>query len=213
MLRFLCENADKSVKVDLTSIFTFIGMAFCIVVAVVALVWLTCFVVRLLIKTFKTQVQNSYDIFVENSVAKTKAKKERNEIKRKADEARKLEILNMKIESQDRIHQMKVDKLGKNLLEKEEKVKDKLGWTSSDLNKKADKNKEKKVTKQVIEEEKQNKLEDEEIEEEILNSEINEKLEASEESNLESETLVEEPISDEIEEKKDTNSSSKSKKR
>ena len=128
MLQFLCENAEKqNIKVDLTSIFTFIGMAFCIIVAVVALVWLTCFMVRLLIKTFKTQVQNSYDIFVENSSAKTKSKKERNAIKRQAKDARKMEILNLKQESQDRIHKMKVEKLGAKLSEVEERAKEKYG--------------------------------------------------------------------------------------
>ncbi len=132
MLRLLCENADKGgFSVNLTSIFTFIGMAFCIVVALVALVWLTCFVVRLLIKTFKTSVQNSYDIFVENSTEKTKSKKERNTIKRQAKDARKMEILNLKQESQDRIHKMKVEKLEKKLMETEERAKEKLGVSSA----------------------------------------------------------------------------------
>lgn len=128
MIKFLCETAEKQgLSVNLTSIFTFIGMAFCIIVALVALVWLTCFVVRLLIKTFKTQVQNSYDIFVENSSAKAQSKKERNAIKRKAKDARKMEILNMKEESRDRIHQIKVNKLGVKLLENEEKAQEKYG--------------------------------------------------------------------------------------
>lgn len=210
MLKFLCDNADKSVRVDLTSIFTFIGMAFCIIVAVVALVWLTCFVVRLLIKTFKTQVQNSYDIFVENSAAKTKSKKERNAIKRKAQEERKLEILNMKLESQERIHQMQVEKLGKNLLEKEEKAKEKYGIFGAKTDEKLAQKTSKKPAKTFdIESE----VEDADNEDELLNSNLNEEMEVAEETNLESETLAEEPISDEIEEKKDANSSSKSKKK
>ena len=128
MIQFLCEATEKSgFNINLTSIFTFIGMAFSIVVSLVALVWLTCFVVRLLIKTFKTQVQASYDIFVENSTAKAQSKKERNAIKRKAKDARKMEILNMKQESQERIHQMKVEKLGVRLLEEENKAKEKYG--------------------------------------------------------------------------------------
>lgn len=210
MLKFLCDNADKSVRVDLTSIFTFIGMAFCIIVAVVALVWLTCFVVRLLIKTFKTQVQNSYDIFVENSAAKTKSKKERNAIKRKAQEERKLEILNMKLESQERIHQMQVEKLGKNLLEKEEKAKEKYGIFGVKTDEKlAQKTSKKPAKTNDIESE----VEDADTEDELLNSNLNEEMEVAEETNLESETLAEEPISDEIEEKKDANSYSKSKKK
>lgn len=195
MLKFLCDNADKSVRVDLTSIFTFIGMAFCIIVAVVALVWLTCFVVRLLIKTFKTQVQNSYDIFVENSAAKTKSKKERNAIKRKAQEERKLEILNMKLESQERIHQMQVEKLGKNLLEKEEKAKEKYGiFGVKGEEKPASKTSKKPAKTKEIE----NEVEDTDAEDELLNSNLNERMEVAEEANLESETLAEEPISDEI---------------
>lgn len=131
-IKFLCETAEKSggFSVNLTSIFTFIGMAFSIVVSLVALVWLTCFVVRLLIKTFKTQVQNSYDIFVENSTAKAQSKKERNAIKRKVKDARKMELLNMKEESRERIHQMKVDKLGIKLNEEENKAKEKYGITT-----------------------------------------------------------------------------------
>lgn len=131
-VRLLCEAAEtaekqKGLSVNLTSVFTFIGMAFCIIVALVALVWLTCFIVRLLIKTFKTQVQNSYDVFVENSSAKTASKKERNAIKRAGQDARKMEILKMKEESKNRIHQMQVEKLGLKLNENENKAKNKFG--------------------------------------------------------------------------------------
>ena len=128
MINFLCETAEKQgLNINLTNIFTFIGMAFSIIVSLVALVWLTCFIVKLLVKTFKIQVQNSYDVFVENNTAKANSKKERNAKKRQAKDARKLEILNMKEESRDRIHQMKVNKLGVKLLEKEEKAQDKIG--------------------------------------------------------------------------------------
>ena len=126
MIKLLCEEtAKQGINVNLTSVFTFIGMAFSIVVSLVALVWLTCFVVRLLIKTFKIQVQNSYDVYVENSTAKANSKKERNAIKRQAKDARKLEILNMKEESRNRIHELKVNKLGLKLLKNEEKAKEK----------------------------------------------------------------------------------------
>ena len=128
MISVLCEAAEKSkFSVNLTSVFTFIGMVFSIVVSLVALVWLTCFVVRLLIKTFKKQVENSYEVFVENSEAKTKSKKERNAIKRDAKAARKMELLNMKEESRERIHKMKVDKLGIKLNEDENKAREKYG--------------------------------------------------------------------------------------
>ena len=77
MINFLCETAEKQgLNINLTNIFTFIGMAFSIIVSLVALVWLTCFIVKLLVKTFKIQVQNSYDVFVENNTAKANSKKE-----------------------------------------------------------------------------------------------------------------------------------------
>ena len=160
MLKFLCETAEKQgINVNLTSIFTFIGMAFSIVVSVVALVWLTCFVVRLLIKTFKTQVQSSYDIFVQNNEAKAKSKKERNAIKRKAKDDRKLEILNMKEESRDRVHQMKVNKLGIKLLENEEKAKEKYGSDANGKEKQIKKEKSKIDIVENFEEPETNKTE------------------------------------------------------
>ena len=136
MIKFLCEAIEKQgLNINLTNIFTFIGMAFSIIVSLVALVWLTCFAVRLLIRTFKVQVQNSYDVYVENSTAKANSKKERNALKRQAKDARKLEILNMKKESKDRIHQMKVNKLGIKLLRKEEKAQDKIGAVKTEAQK------------------------------------------------------------------------------
>ena len=127
MFNFLCETAEKQgLNINLTNIFTFIGMVFSIIVSLVALVWLTCFVVKLLIKTFKMQLQNSFDVFAENNTAKANSKKERNALKRQAKDARKLEIIQMKEESKQRIHQMKVNKLGVKLLKKEEKAQDKI---------------------------------------------------------------------------------------
>ena len=126
MIQILCETAESGkFSVNLTSVFTFIGMAFSIIVSLVALVWLTCFVVRMLVKTFKSQIQNSYDVFVENNTAKAQSKKERNAIKRKAKDARKLELLNLKEESKDRIHRMKVDKLSGSLIRAENRAEEK----------------------------------------------------------------------------------------
>ena len=161
MVKFLCEATEKSgFSVNLTSIFTFIGMAFSIVVSLVALVWLTCFVVRLLIKTFKKQVQNSYDIFVENSEAKTKSKKERNAIKREAKDARKMELLNMKEESRERIHKMKVDKLGMKLNEDENKAREKYG-----VQIKPEEKPEKRISEKIKKQQAIEKLEEKEINE------------------------------------------------
>lgn len=157
MINLLCEGAEKQgLNVNLTSVFTFIGMVFSIVVSLVALVWLTCFVVRLLIKTFKKQVQNSYDIFVENSEAKTKSKKERNAKKRQAKDARKMEILNMKEESRERIHKMKVDKLGIKLNEDENKAREKYG-----IKTKVEENPEKTIVEKIKKQEALENLEKE----------------------------------------------------
>ena len=139
MIKLLCEETTRQgLNINLTNIFTFIGMAFSIIVSLVALIWLTFFVIRLLTKTFKVQVQNSYDVYVENSTAKANSKKERNALKRQAKDARKLEILNMKKESKDRIHQMKVNKLGVKLLIKEEKAQEKIGIRKNEKQVKAE---------------------------------------------------------------------------
>ena len=157
MIQVLC-NAPESgrLSIDLTSVFTFIGMVFSIVVSLVALIWLTCFVVRLLIKTFKKQVQNSYDVFVENSEAKAQSKKERNAIKRRANDARKLELLNMKQESKDRIHKIKVDKLSGKLFNAENRVEEKYSAKKENSAKKTDIEKEIKRHQQLDEFDKDN---------------------------------------------------------
>lgn len=196
LLNLICEETTKKgMSVNLTSVFTFIGMAFCIIASIVALVWLTCFIVKLLIKTFKVQVQNSYEVFVENNTAKAKSKKERNAIKRKADDARKLEILNMKLESQERIHNMKKDKLEKAIFETEEKAREKYGYTGSASEEKPA-NRKNETAKKSHEEAKTKNVSPEttETDEELESSHINEKMEVQEESNLETETLVEEPV-------------------
>ena len=148
----LCEIADKQgFNVNLTSIFTIIGMAFCIIVALVALVWLTFFVIRLLVKTFSVQIKNSYEVFVEQNTAKANSKKQRNAIKRQAKDARKMEVLNLKEESQDRIHQMKLDKLSEKLAKNEQRAKVKLGLEAPV---KAEKPHKEKIAKEKVKEEK-----------------------------------------------------------
>lgn len=164
-LNILCEVADKQgLNVNLTSIFTFIGMAFCIIVAIVALVWLTFFVIRLLVKTFNVQIKNSYEVFVEQNTAKANSKKQRNALKRQAKDARKMEILNLKEESQDRIHQMKLGKLSEKLAKNEQRAKEKLGLVA---HVKAEKPHKEKVEKTPAKEEKNNK-EEKNIKVEIL---------------------------------------------
>ncbi len=110
----------------LVDIFTFIGMAVCILIALIAIVWLTCFLVKLLVKTFGVKVGKSYDLMVEDINKKAEAKKERNEIKRQAKLAQKMEILNMKLENKQKIHDMKKVKLEGKLDAKENAARFKL---------------------------------------------------------------------------------------
>ncbi len=110
----------------LVDVFTFIGMAVCILIALIAIVWLTCFLVKLLIKTFGVKVGKSYDLMVEDINKKAEARKSRNEIKREAKFAQKMEILNMKLESKQRIHDIKKAKLEGKLDAKENAVMVKL---------------------------------------------------------------------------------------
>ena len=107
-------------------IFAFIGMAVCILIALIAIVWVTCFAIKLLVKTFGVRVGKSYDIMVEDITKKSEAKKERKEIARKASADKKMEILNMKLESKQKIHEMKKQKLAENLAQKEELAKSKI---------------------------------------------------------------------------------------
>ena len=110
----------------LIDIFTFIGMAVCIIIALIAIVWVTCFAVKLLIKTFNVRVGKSYELTIENINKKAESKKERNDIKRKAAAEKKMELLNMKLESKQKIHEMKQQKLAEKLANEENKVKNKL---------------------------------------------------------------------------------------
>lgn len=110
------KNNDLSWAVD---IFTFIGIAVCIVVTLIALVWLTCFVVRLLVKSFKFKIEESYGVMAEDIKKKAESKKERKALKRKTSDEQKMEILNMKLESSARVHEMKKQKLQSKLDEVE----------------------------------------------------------------------------------------------
>lgn len=143
----------------LVDVFTFIGMAVCILIALIAIVWITCFLVKLLIKTFGVKFGKSYDLMVEDINKKAEARKSRNEIKREAKFAQKMEILNMKLESKQRIHDIKKAKLEGKLDAKENAVMVKLfGDEVPEFETKPKENK--KETKQV-----EDKKQDEENEE------------------------------------------------
>lgn len=130
----------------LIDVFTFIGMAVCILIALIAIVWITCFLVKLLIKTFGVKFGKSYDIMVEDINKKAEAKKARNEIKRQAKLAQKMEILNMKLENNQKIHEMKKAKLDKKLTDKENATKTKLfGENAPDFEVKTEVKKEKEL--------------------------------------------------------------------
>ena len=104
-------------------IFTFIGVTVSIIVTLIAIVWLTCFFVKLLVKTFGVRVGKSYEIMVEDINKKAEAKRERKELARQAKFAQKMELLNMKLESRARIHEMKMTKLEGTLDAKEAEAK------------------------------------------------------------------------------------------
>lgn len=136
----------------LVDTFTFIGMAVCIIIAAIAIVWLTCFLVKLLVKTFGIRVGKSYDLMVEDIEKKSAAKKERNEIKRQAKFAQKKELLNMKLENKAKIHEMKKAKLEGKLDKKEAAVKVRL-FGDENFELKTEPKTEKKTTKPSKQEE------------------------------------------------------------
>ena len=107
-------------------IFTFIGIVVCIITAAIALVWLTCFVVRLLVKTFGSKINESYNVYLEDMKKKAESKKERNNKKREAKDAQKMELLNMKLELKEKVHEMKKQKLQEKFAEKENTQREKL---------------------------------------------------------------------------------------
>lgn len=122
----VAASSEKSNWAWATNIFTFIGMVVSIIVTLIAIVWLTCFVVKLLIKSFNVRVGKSYEIMVEDINKKAEAKKERKELKRQAAFEQKKELLNMKLESKARVHEMKKEKLADKLESKEQNKKYKL---------------------------------------------------------------------------------------
>ena len=122
----VAASSEKSNWAWATNIFTFIGMVVSIIVTLIAIVWLTCFFVKLLIKTFNVRVGKSYEIMVEDINKKSEAKKERKELKRQASFEQKKELLNMKLESKAKIHEMKKQKLADKLETKEQNQKYKL---------------------------------------------------------------------------------------
>lgn len=115
------ENSEWIFKV-----FAFIGMAVCVIVTLVAFIWAVCFAVKLLIKTFGERVGKSYDIMLEDITKKAEAKKERNELSRNASSEKKMELLNMKLESKQKIHEMKKQKLAEKLAKQEESARKKI---------------------------------------------------------------------------------------
>ena len=108
-------------------VFAFIGVAVTLVVTIIALVWLTCFMVRLLVKTFSYRVDVSVDVAKEDIDNKAKAKKLRNKLKRDTKDQHKMTVLKMKIDSSNRVFEMKKEALQKSLAEKELREREKLG--------------------------------------------------------------------------------------
>ena len=105
-----------------TNLFMWIGIIISVVTVTIATVWLVCFIIKLLIKTFGYRVKTSYEIMTEDIAKKGEAKKERKALKRKAQSEQKMELLNIKLASKQKIHEMKKQKLQQDLKAKEEQV-------------------------------------------------------------------------------------------
>lgn len=102
--------------------FMIIGILVCVVVSAIALVWTTCFVVRILIKSFKTKVNSFCEIAVEDIKEKSALKKEIKRKLRLAQKEQKEEALKIKLKSDKRIAEMKLKKLEEKLKAKESKL-------------------------------------------------------------------------------------------
>ena len=108
-------------------VFAFIGVLVTLVVTIIALVWLTCFMVRLLVKTFSYRVDVSVEVAKEDIDNKAKSKRVRNKLKRDTRDQHKMTTLKMRLESENKIFEMRKEALAKSLLEKEAKEREKLG--------------------------------------------------------------------------------------
>lgn len=106
-------------KTLVTYIFMVIGILVCIVVTAVALVWVTCFVIRVLVRTFGTKVRSYSEVLAEDIREKSAMKKEFKAQERAALKEQKAELLKVKIESKERINQLKKKKLEQKCREKE----------------------------------------------------------------------------------------------
>lgn len=108
-------------------VFAIIGVVVTLIVTIIALIWLTCFMVRLLIKTFSYRVDVSVEVTKEDINNKAEAKKFRNKLKTDQKNAHKMTLLKMKLESSQRVFELKKDALASTLNEKENKEREKLG--------------------------------------------------------------------------------------
>ena len=143
-------------------VFAIIGVVVTLIVTLIALVWLTCFMVRLLIKTFSYRVDVSVDVAKEDIDNKAAAKKERNKLKTDQKNAHKMAMLKMKLESSQRVFEMKKDALAINLNEKENKERVKMGLEPNEQVAKVKKVEENKADKKesIKEVEKEESIED-----------------------------------------------------
>ena len=123
------DSAEKN-RSWIFDIFAWIGIIISILAVSIAVVWLTCFVVKILVKSFGEKVSASYSVVSEDIAKNTAAKKERNEKKRIQKHSQKLELLLMKLENKQKIHELKKGQLSDKLKEKELKARAKyLGET------------------------------------------------------------------------------------
>ena len=143
-------------------VFAVIGVVVTLLVTMIALVWLTCFMVRLLIKTFSYRVDVSVGVAKEDIDNKADAKKQRNKLKTDQKNAHKMAMLKMRLESNQRVFEMKKDALAASLNDKENKERVKMGLEPNEQVAKVKKVEENKVDKKesTKEVEKEESIED-----------------------------------------------------
>lgn len=96
-------------------VFGVFGMIVAGIICLIALVWATCFAVRILVKTFTSTVENFNSVEKEHISKKYEARRDRLAQKRIKDNEHKQEILDLKLAKQEEIHKIKLQKLEEKL--------------------------------------------------------------------------------------------------
>lgn len=108
------------------TVFMIIGAVVSVIVTLIALVYGTFFIVRLLAKTFSLRVSSSIELMSDSIQEKKLEKKERKKQEREAKFEQKRELHKLKLESIARIGEMKRKKYQQKLTKKEDKTYEKM---------------------------------------------------------------------------------------